>query len=285
MYANLASRLTVSSATDEQIEVDAGEAPPPAAETEEAVEIPGPEPELDLLEEAPAPEPELERFDESPEPEPIEFERDHSARMAAAPVLQPAPKLGWGRFLLVGLVSAVAGALLALLLLFGINNRLDYLAGDALRPVWTQAGELEGRLITVDTELAQMREQLATMQDLGFRLDDTQADMRQLSRTLSAMESELEVIHQDLNDLAGNIDAYDQRADALAEQLDVLAGTIDAYDQRADALAEQLDVLAENLSSIRDAVQRFDSFLDTLRHFLNESMGSPTPTPWATDTP
>jgi chromosome segregation ATPase len=161
-------------------------------------------------------------------------------------------------------VSAIAGALLALLLLYGINNRLNYLGGDALRPVLIRAGELEGRMSTIDTDMAVMREQLAMVQDLRFRLDDAQADIRQLSRTLGAMESELAAIHEDF---------------------DGLAGDIDALNQRVDATAEQLDVLAQNLSSMRDAVQRFDSFLDTLRHFLNESMGSPTPTPWATATP
>jgi competence ComEA-like helix-hairpin-helix protein len=262
MYRSLADRLTAGLETELETEqaplAEPGTDVPQLGQPREL--------ETEALEEMPAAEPELQVFEEhvKPEPELLESETVRTTPPPAPPMPQPAPKVGWGRFLFVGLVSAIAGALLALLILLGINSRLDYLGGDALRPVWTRAGELEGRLNTVDADIAMMREQLAMMQDVAFRLDDAQADIRKLSRTMGAVESELAAIHEDLNGMVGDMDAIDERVDAVAEQL---------------------DVLAENLSSMRDAVQRFDSFLDTLRHFLNESMGAPTPTPWATSTP
>ncbi len=261
MYANIADRLTVSPVVGVEIEVE--------AEAGVGVEeLSLPEPEIEEPEEIPAlrTKPTATETDKIPPPRP------------EPPLVEvvPAP-VGWGRFFFVGLVSAVAGAILALLVLLGINQTLDYLGGNALKPVWTQAGELEDRMETLNTDLAQMRERLEKLQDLSLRLDDTQADVRRLTDGLTAARVEID-------SMTGALDAMRLEVTNLREDLDGMAGQVDSLRQRVDEVEERLVTLDQELSAMHEAVQRFDAFLGGLRHLLNESMGPPTPTPWATPT-
>lgn len=274
-YENLAGRLTVGEVEAEadvaaEIEVEA-EDEELALEGEEWGELlfepeEPEEPEALLFEakEAEVPLPELEVEAPPPPPPPT--------RMVAR------EEGGWGRLLFVGLLSALAGAALALLVLFFVNNgTLDY-RSTAIREakketygLGVQIGDLNDRLNELDSRLGALR-------DLSARLDGTQADVDGLAGRLSAAQAELAT-------LTGLLDEVRQEYTNLREDVDGLAGTVSAQGSQLDEVNAQLAGLDEQLQALDEAAARFDGFLEGLRHLLNDSMGPPTPTPWLTPTP
>lgn len=255
MYAKFSDRLTVGPIGEAQAEVEA-----------EIRELPLREPEMDES----AGDPALPSS-------PVEEEVPISPPTPAPPPVA-APRAGWGRFLFVGLVSATAGAILALLVLLGLNGTLDYLGGNALRPVWTQAGEIEDRMDLLSMDLTLVRGRLEAVQDLNLRLDDAEASIRQLKDSLVAAQVEMD-------DLSFTLNAMRSEMTNLREDLDGMAGQVGTLRQRADLAEEQLAILNEDLQALGVVVDRFDTFLGGLRALLNESLGPPTPTPWVTITP
>ena len=185
---------------------------------------------------------------------------------------------GWGRLLFVGLLSALAGAFLALLVLFVVNNgTLDYRATairEAKRETYglgVQIGDLNDRLNELDGRLGALR-------DLSARLDGTQADVQALDESLATAQAELAT-------LTGSLDEVRQEYTNLREDVDGLAGTVSAQGAQLDEVNAQLAGLDEQLQALDEAAARFDGFLEGLRSLLNESLGPVTPTPWLTPTP
>ncbi|MGD2205723.1 MAG: helix-hairpin-helix domain-containing protein [Anaerolineae bacterium] len=242
MYDRIADRLIVS----------------PVAEAEEVLEPeaePAEEPAAVEVEEIPTPE---------LEPPPLRI------------VTEPADN-GWGRLLLVGLMGAVVGAVLALLALFIINNGTLNFRAAAARDLRREAFQLSGEIDTVRGELSQMEERVEAMQDLSIQLDEAQTDIRQLTDSLMAAQTEID-------SMAEALDVLQTEFPNLREDLDALAENVSRQGRQLDEMVSQLDDLGEDLEAVQEAAQRFDAFLGGLRHLLNESMGPPTPTPWETPT-
>ena len=265
IYTRIADRLSVG--PEEEIEVEL------EAEVEVEAE---PEPELEVeLEPEPEPADVEELPPAEPEPEPIRVEEIPTPRPIPAP---PADRgVGWGPLLITGLVSAAAGAILALLALLLINGALDFRTETvkALRVETIRLGEEISRL---DADMGQQQRRLEALQGLSGQVEETQATVRQLHENLSAARAEMESMAQAMG-------AIRQEFTNLREDLDGMAGLMSILGRRVDEAEHRLDLFTRDLEEISGMVRRFDAFLEGLRHLLNESMGPFTPTPWATPTP
>jgi competence ComEA-like helix-hairpin-helix protein len=250
MYAQIADRVTVSAEL------------PQAAEPEEGADE--------------WPEAELEA---EPAPEALEEEMPEPARVGEEPPPGLEPPLvevvpgpaGWGRVLFVGLLSAIAGALLALAFLLAFNGTLDFRTA-ALQAAQNEASRLEVELTTLDTRLEQAEGRLATIRELDARLSDTQASIQQLGE-------DLEVAQGRMASMAETLGAVRQEYTNLREDADGLAEQVSGLGNQVGAVEEQLAELNQEIEAVGESVQRFDAFLNALRDLLNESEGASGPAP------
>jgi competence ComEA-like helix-hairpin-helix protein len=261
MYAEIAGRVTASP-------VEAPQAAEPEEVADEWLEAdlaaePEPEPELVEAEEAEVVET-GERLSPGPEPPLVE--------------VVPGPA-GWGRVLFVGVLSAIAGALLALAFLYALNGTLDFRMA-ALRAAQDEASRLEYALAALNEKLDQVEGRLGAIQELDSRLSDTQASIQQLAEDLEATRARM-------TSMAEALGAVRQEYTNLREDVDGLAEQVSRLGNRVGAVEEQLADLNQEIEAVRESVQRFDAFLNGLRDLLNGSQGASrsTPTPWLTPTP
>jgi competence ComEA-like helix-hairpin-helix protein len=184
---------------------------------------------------------------------------------------------GWGSLLLVGLLSALGGALLALLVLFLLNGgTLDWERATS-RAIDREVSQLEGQLGELRTELEQARQRLGGLEELSRRLDEVQAQMEAMGGAIESLQLELTATAEGLGDVR-------QTLAGLSDDLTSVAESVTALEGRVDGMSEQLGELDEQLLALRRAVGRFDTFLAGLRGLLEETMPgareqTPTPTP------
>ena len=251
-YTRIADRLTVSPV--EKGRVEAEETPLPELEPEavEAGGVPLPEPEVTRAEEMPPSEPEVMEAGGLPTPR---------------PALSPRGG-GWVRLLVVGLMSAAAGAVLALLVLLMVNGTLDFRAATT-RALQAEAFRVDKEIGRLNAGMDQLQGRLEAMQDLAPRLDEAQAGIQSLRKELGALGEELE---------------------AAQAALAALGDDLGAMKERAVAVDRQLATLSQGLEAVRQTTRRFDAFLNGLRELLYETQGpvprpipplrqQPTPTP------
>ncbi|MGD8474146.1 MAG: helix-hairpin-helix domain-containing protein [Anaerolineae bacterium] len=271
-YDKLADRLTAGPV--EPLVEEAGDLPEPETEledveAEESEDIPVLMSEPSTADAEPA---------ESPEPEP------EAERVAEVPPVGAEPPLvelvesraGCGRLILVGALSALLGAVLALALIFVINGTLDFQSA-AVRAAEDQVLRIESVVGALDMKVGELEERLGAIQELDARLTETQTGLRRLS---------------------AGLDELGQRADALAETQGVLQQEFSNLRQDTDGMAAQVSMLERRLSDtetqiaylnrrieiLAESIQRFDEFLSGLQALLNQSLdtAAPTPTPWVT---
>ena len=173
---------------------------------------------------------------------------------APPPRPQPAPEpkrgAGWLAFLAVGLVSAIAGACLALLLLQAINGTLRFGSGAAVGELEARARQLDGRAGELVADLSQMQ----------GRLDEVDG-------RLAAAQAELKAVNQEMTRMGGDVEAFQGRFRAIEAQF---------------------GGLTEDLQAVRQAARRFDAFLAGLRELLDQAQGPAlgvTPLPSRTQSP
>lgn len=262
MYTRIAGRLTVGPGVEPGVEE------PP---------LPEPEPEGVAAEEVPAPEPLVE---EVPPPRPMP--------PPVWPAPPPARDSGWARLLTVGLVSAFAGAILALLVLLLVNGTLNF-RGATTRALQIEAFRLDGEIQALDADLSQLQGRLEAMQDLAAQVTEVQTGLGRLGGALAEARGELDSI-------AGTLRALRQESTNLRQDLDGLAGTVGAHEMQLSETREQIINLSREVEAARSAAERFDAFLAGLRELLYETQGPalrgtpatplpPTRTPWVTPTP
>ena len=300
-YARLADRLSI------------GTVEPPLAPEPETVL-----PETGALEEAPEPEVEVEMdeavawADSEPEPADMEFEGPEGVPVLvseptaaeAGPVELPEPepglesvvdapprapepplvevvqaRYGCGRLILVGLLSSLLGAVLALAFLFLINGTLDFQAA-AIRAAQDEVLRMDVLVGALNVKVVELEERVDAVQELEARLTDTQAGLRRLSADLDDVKGRFEL-------LAETQDAVRQEFTNLREDLDGLAVHVSVLDRRVSDSETQIAFLNRKIEILGESISRFDAFLVGLQMLLNESQGAmpPTPTPWITPMP
>jgi competence ComEA-like helix-hairpin-helix protein len=210
-----------------------------------------------------------------------------SQRVAQAP---PAARrgAGWGSLLTVGLLSTLAGALLALLVLFLLNGGvLDFERATA-RAIDREASQLDGQLSELRTQLDEVRQRLGQFEELSRQLDEMQS-------ALEGTQAEVGSVQEQVGSLQSALDVTSQ---GLADVRQTLAGLSDDLTSVAEdvtALEDQVDAMDEQVVALRRTAARFDQFLLGLQQLLDETAlgaespqtreATPTRTPWITPTP
>jgi competence ComEA-like helix-hairpin-helix protein len=271
-YDSIADRLTV------------GPIEPPPPPEPQAVEVEaGPEPEPVAEEEPLEPEPEPVAEEEPFEPvsEPVEEEAPEAELQPAEAVVQPprgpepplvevvSAQVGWGRFLLMGLLSILIGAATTLAILYFLNGTLDFQTAST-RALRAEAYRLDGELETLRSQMSQIESELASLQDLVPQVEELQASVRTMSRDLEATQAELDSAVQELQAVQESIDTVSTAVTGMED--DVAALQTDVGE-----LEEQLAATGRALREMNRTVQRFDAFLSGLQRLLEES-ASPTST-------
>lgn len=296
MYARLADRLSAVAAEPPSAS-EVGAALPEAEvleeapvlevepEPEEAVDWIDPEPELAEMEAAgPEGVPVLVSEPIAAEAGPVEVSEPDLEDAVEAPPRGPEPPLvevvqaryGCWRLILVGLLSALLGAVLALVLLFMVNGTLDFQAA-AIRAAQDEVLRMEGLVGALNVKVGELEERMGAIQELDARLTDAQAGIRRLSADLEDVKGRFE-------SLAETQDALRQEFTNLREDLDGLSVHVSILDRRVSETEEQIAFLSRKIEVLGESIVRFDAFLAGLQVLLSESLGDlqPTPTPWIT---
>lgn len=228
LYQVIADRLTI------------GELSPPeserVAETKETeVTTPEAEPQVEVL--APGP---VERALVRPTPPPPAPPPSSTPPPSPAPPRAPSTWLGYARLTTAALLGGLFGALLALLVIGGINGTLDF--GQAEAVVNAQAG----------------------LDHLSLQADTLQADLDGLRQRLDRLEG-----------LTGRMDGVEQAVDDLDTGLLQAQTGVDALNARAD----QLNADIATVRAAADRFNTFlDGLRDLLFEFQG-APPTPTPTP------
>ncbi len=209
---------------------------------------------------------------EAPEPEP---------ERVVKPPRGPEPPLvevvqargGCGRLILVGLLSALLGAGLALGLIFLVNGTLDFQA-TAIRAAQDEVLRMEGVVGALDQQVEDLEGRLEALQELDALVTETRTTLRTLSADLDGVNATVEslvetqgAIRQEFANLREDLDGVDSHANVL--------------DRRLGEAEGQIASLNGIFDSVSESIRRFDAFLRGLQGLLNDTPGVlvPTPTP------
>jgi competence ComEA-like helix-hairpin-helix protein len=280
-YRRLSDRLTVSPVA--QPPVEEGQPRPTIGEVEERIHTmkaeieavstallgtpPGEEEKPPAEGEEPPPPTELEHpvkeeraeVEKPPprEPPPLREVPPEVRPPAVAP--PPAPSAWRGGFTWLAaasLIGAVMGAILALLVIGGINGTLDLNQRAAVVELRAEGDRLSGEAKAIQTDLDGLRERLDALEGLTGRLDDVERDVEDLASGLAEAQTDIVTL--------------DARADALDEDIATVRAAADRFNAFLDGL--------------RDLLFEFQGAPPTPTPVLSEVEG-PTPTPTATPRP
>lgn len=143
-----------------------------------------------------------------PEPELISAEPETSrvevreTGQAESPPPTPSPRpasFGCLRQLLLTLVGALGGALLALLVLQSINRTLDLATHPRLLQLGDQVSALEGQDQVLSSEIGELRNRLNQVEALSGRLQNAEADLRTLDQSIATLEAQVANLEGDMS--------------------------------------------------------------------------------------
>ncbi|MFQ5613921.1 MAG: helix-hairpin-helix domain-containing protein [Anaerolineae bacterium] len=189
-YRQFAGQVTVAPPVEP---IGATDVPAPQPEVAEPGAVPIPEPAGDRtgldegsLEPAPgAAAATLPEFRQAPEAEPP----------PPAPVPLPSPaRVGCWRQVLLVLVGALGGAVLALLMLQSINRTLDFGTHPAVLELNDQMAALELREQVLNDEIGDLRQRLNQFEALSGRLQEAEADIQAINDALEAVEEDVDAL-------------------------------------------------------------------------------------------
>ena len=306
-YEAIADRITVGSVPPEEVEevMAEGVALPPPEEVEDRAVGAGPEVEA-VAEEGPFVIP-LATEEEEPGEAPLpDFEEEEAvAPEKVAPAPPPPPEVtryepprrgvSWGSVLIVGLLSALGGALLALLVLFLLNgSNLDFQRATT-RAIDREMSQVDGRLADLQAQLDDARRQLAQVGELSQQLGETQTTLSEARSDIETLGGAVGAIESDLASATKGLADVRQTLAGLSDDFTSLAETVTTLDEQVADVEDRLANMGELVTALRRATNRFDTFLYGLRGLLEEAAPeptrpaereqTPTPTPWITRTP
>ena len=223
MYHAIADRLTVGESGEsreieeiEQVE-EVDVTIPESAPTEQVLAQPEPaEPEPE-----PKPEPESEP---EPKPKPEPKPEPHTPPHLHTPT--PSAWLGYAGLTGAALLGALFGALLALLVIGGINGTLDF--GQAETVISTQAelNRLAVQAGTLQSDLDGLRQRLDSLEGLTGRMDGVEQAVDDLDTALAQTQTE--------------VDALNVRADQLDADIATVRVAADRFNTFLDGLRDLL---------------------------------------------
>ncbi len=224
MYHAIADRLTVGEGGEsreieeiEKVKVDV--TIPESAPTKQVLAQPEPP-----AEPKPEPEPESE-----PEPEP---ELKPHTPLPSTPTLPsphtPTPSAWLGYVGLTGaaLLGALFGALLALLVIGGINGTLDFGQAEAVISTRAELDRLSIQAGTLQSDIEGLRQRLDSLEGLTGRMDSVEQAIDDLDTALAQTQAE--------------VDALNVRADQLDADIATVRAAADRFDTFLDGLRDLL---------------------------------------------
>lgn len=177
-------------------------------------------------------------------------------RPARAMTPPPRAGVGWPSLLLVGLLSAIAGALLALLVLWLLNGTLD-VQQSAERRLRSEVFRLEG-------DMEAIRTQVAEIEPLAGEVEQARGEIRELG-------SSVDTLRADLTSAARRLDDMQATLAGLSDDMVNVEESVTALGTQIGDIEARLATVADELAKAEEAVTRFDAFLDGLRALLSET--------------
>jgi len=225
-YRRLADRLTVSPAA--QPPAEEGKPRPTIEEVEERPLIGGEEPPSPAEPEPSAKEEPTEAEKPPPKEPPPPREVPPGARpTAVAPSsASSAWRGGFTWLAAASLIGAVMGAILALLVIAGINGTLDLNQRVAVVELRAEADRLSREAGALQTDLDGLRQRLDTLEGLTSRLDNVEQDVEDLDSGLVEAQTDIATL--------------DARADALGEDIATVRAAADRFNTFLDGLRDLL---------------------------------------------
>jgi len=213
-YRAIADRLTVEESEENEVieEVVGIDTTPPPAQPQDQAPAPIPA-ERALIksvppaEPGPGPEPEAEPELE-PEPEPPSL---------PVPPRSPPARPGYFGLTVAALMSALFGALLALLVIGGINGTLDFGQAEAVVSNQAELERLSIRADTLQADLEGLRQRLDRLEGLTARMDGVEGAVDDLDTALGQVQSQANA----LNARADQLDADIAAVRAAAERFNL----------------------------------------------------------------
>lgn len=220
MYHAIADQLTVgeSAEINEMEKVKEMDVTiPESAPTEQVLAQPEPaEPE-------PQPKPE-------PEPEPEPKPEPHTPPPTPTPphLHTPTPSawLGYAGLTGAALLGALFGALLALLVIGGINGTLDFGQAEAVISTQAELDRLSIQAGTLQSDLDGLRQRLDSLEGLTGRMDNVEQAVDDLDTALAQTQTE--------------VDALNVRADQLDADIATVRSAANRFDTFLDGLRDLL---------------------------------------------
>lgn len=178
---------------------------------------------------------------------------------------------GWLRLLFVGLLSAFVGALLALLFLWLLNGTLDFQTA-AERAILTEVVRLDREIDALGSDLARLHTQVEALQGLAAQLDEARTDIQHLQGDLEGVQSQLEVAQAQLEFMGDELATTQTDLIMLRDDMDGMAENMLTLQVEMGALEDRLEALRAELRDVRQATQRFETFLTGLRRLLGQTL-------------
>lgn len=220
-YRRLADRLTVSPVAQPPAEEVK---PQPTIEERPSIEEEGPPPPIEPK--PPVKEERAEAEEPLPREPPPPLEVVPETRPMA---VAPAPSAWRGGFTWLAaasLIGAVMGAVLALLVIGGINGTLDLNQRAAVTELRAEADRLSREAGTLQTDLDGLRGRLDALEGLTGRLDNAEQDIEDLDSGLAEAQTDIATL--------------DARADALGEDIATVRAAADRFNAFLDGLRDLL---------------------------------------------
>ena len=167
---------------------------------------------------------------EEPPPRKLPPPREAPPEVRPPAVVQPLAPSAWRRgftwLAAASLIGAVMGAILALLVIGGINGTLDLNQRAAVAELRAEADRLSRDATTLQTDLDGLRGRLDALEGLTGRLDEAERDIQDLDSGLAEAQTD--------------IAALNARADALGQDIATVRAAADRFNTFLDGLRDLL---------------------------------------------
>jgi len=199
------------------------------------------------------------RAEEAPPPPPP------PSRPAGGAAPPPRRGVGWGSLLLVGLLSALAGALLALLVVWLLNGTLDVQRA-AERSLQGEVFRLEGDMEAIRAQMGGVEERMTGVEGLAGDVEQARGELRDLGSLVDSLSNDITAATRRLEDMQGTLAG-------LSDDMVDVEETVTTLGTQIGDLEARLGTMSDELAEAQEAVTRFDGFLAGLRELLSEAEG------------
>jgi competence ComEA-like helix-hairpin-helix protein len=225
-YRRLANRLTVSQAAQPPEEESK---PRPTVDKVEEERLSAGEEPSSSIEPEPLVEEARAKLEEPPPrelPPPRQAPPEVRPPAGASPPVSSAWRGGFTWLAAASLIGAVMGAILALLIIGGINGTLDLNQRMAVAELGAEADRLSRQAGALQTDLDGLRGRLDALEGLTGRLDNAERDIEELDSGLAGAQTDIATLNT--------------RADALGEDIATVRAAADRFNAFLDGLRDLL---------------------------------------------